>query len=104
MCSVGVIPHHLPFVKSNNAIRTFRHAISLDEHRANFQANHWHNDSKDAECTDEHYCDHENGRCVNLKTDVKEVWFAGCHKGAYLLQILHIIMCQRKSAHSVQVR
>ena len=37
--SVGLIPHHLPFTTSNSAIKTFRHAVSLDEHRAKFKAN-----------------------------------------------------------------
>lgn len=41
MCSVGVIPHRLPFTTSNTAIRTFRHALSLDERRAKFKANHY---------------------------------------------------------------
>ena len=41
MCSVGTIPHRLPFVASNTAIRTFRHALSLDERRAKFKANHY---------------------------------------------------------------
>ncbi len=33
---MGLIPQTLPFTKSNNAIRTFRHALSLDEHRVKF--------------------------------------------------------------------
>ncbi|KAF7797946.1 hypothetical protein EIP86_009153 [Pleurotus ostreatoroseus] len=37
--SVGLIPKRLPFVSSNTAIRYFRHAVSLDEHRAKFKAN-----------------------------------------------------------------
>ncbi|KAI0778877.1 hypothetical protein BD413DRAFT_465419 [Trametes elegans] len=37
--SVGVIPKTLPFTSSNTAIRVFRHALSLDEHRARFKAN-----------------------------------------------------------------
>ncbi|KAI0778879.1 hypothetical protein BD413DRAFT_609432 [Trametes elegans] len=41
VCSVGIIPHRLPFTASNTAIRTFRHALSLDERRAKFQANHY---------------------------------------------------------------
>ncbi|KAH9897658.1 hypothetical protein C8Q73DRAFT_787913 [Cubamyces lactineus] len=41
VCSVGVIPHRLPFTASNTAIRTFRHALSLDERRAKFKANHY---------------------------------------------------------------
>ncbi|CDO73378.1 hypothetical protein BN946_scf185013.g12 [Trametes cinnabarina] len=39
VCSVGIIPHRLPFTASNTAIRTFRHALSLDERRAKFKAN-----------------------------------------------------------------
>ncbi|KAF8169605.1 hypothetical protein K438DRAFT_1909489 [Mycena galopus ATCC 62051] len=41
--SVGLTPKQLPFTRSNNSIRTFRHAMSLDEHRAKFQPNPWHN-------------------------------------------------------------
>lgn len=39
VCSVGLIPQTLPFTTSNTSIRTFRHAVSLDEHRAKFKAN-----------------------------------------------------------------
>src|SRR4051812_17083954 len=39
--SVGIIPHRLPFTTSNTVVRTFRHAVALDEHRAKFQANLW---------------------------------------------------------------
>ncbi|KAI0714718.1 hypothetical protein C8Q76DRAFT_767966 [Earliella scabrosa] len=35
--SVGIIPHTLPFTKSNSAIRYFRHALALDEHRVRFK-------------------------------------------------------------------
>ncbi|KAH9854309.1 hypothetical protein C2E23DRAFT_775632 [Lenzites betulinus] len=41
VCSVGVIPHRLPFTTSNTTIRTFRHALSLDERRSKFKANHY---------------------------------------------------------------
>ncbi|KIJ46890.1 hypothetical protein M422DRAFT_226573 [Sphaerobolus stellatus SS14] len=37
--SVGIIPRTLPFTTSNSVINTFRHAVSLDEHRARFPAN-----------------------------------------------------------------
>ncbi|KAH8828680.1 hypothetical protein DL96DRAFT_1013941 [Flagelloscypha sp. PMI_526] len=40
--SVGIIPKRLPFTSSNTIVKTFRHAISLDEHRAKFKANLWH--------------------------------------------------------------
>ena len=43
--SVGIIPHTLPFTSSNTAIRVFRHALSLDEHRARFRANLYHHPS-----------------------------------------------------------
>ncbi|KAJ7174136.1 hypothetical protein C8R43DRAFT_943752 [Mycena crocata] len=39
--SVGLIPKRLPFTTSNTIVRTFRHAISLDERRAKFKANLW---------------------------------------------------------------
>lgn len=70
VCSVGVIPHTLPFTNSNSAIRYFRHAMALDESRAAYQVNHWHpGNPHDPECFH------------NQKTDVREVWFAGCHSG-----------------------
>ena len=39
--SVGIIPRRLPFTTSNTIVRTFRHAVSLDERRAKFKANLW---------------------------------------------------------------
>lgn len=36
VASVGIVPHYLPFVKNNTAIRYFRHALALDERRAKF--------------------------------------------------------------------
>ena len=39
--SVGLIPRWLPFTASNTIVRTFRHAISLDERRAKFKTNLW---------------------------------------------------------------
>lgn len=35
--SVGIFPHRLPFTTSNKLIKTFRHAVSLDERRAKFK-------------------------------------------------------------------
>ncbi|KAF8527212.1 hypothetical protein JB92DRAFT_2826294 [Gautieria morchelliformis] len=42
VASIGIISRHLPFTTSNTAIKTFRHAVSLDEHRATFRVNLWH--------------------------------------------------------------
>lgn len=39
--SVGIIPRRLPFTTSNTIVRTFRHAVALDERRAKFKANLW---------------------------------------------------------------
>lgn len=41
VCSVGLIPRTLPFTTSNTAVKYFRHALSLDEHRAKFKHNCW---------------------------------------------------------------
>ncbi|KAG8926343.1 hypothetical protein FRC00_003011 [Tulasnella sp. 408] len=40
--SVGMFSRHLPFTASNTIVRTFRHALALDEHRAKFRPNPWH--------------------------------------------------------------
>ncbi|EJD05526.1 uncharacterized protein FOMMEDRAFT_103603 [Fomitiporia mediterranea MF3/22] len=37
VASVGLFPTTLPFTKSNTAIKVFRHALSLDEHRTKFK-------------------------------------------------------------------
>ncbi|KAI0308384.1 hypothetical protein B0F90DRAFT_1682382 [Multifurca ochricompacta] len=103
VCSVGLIPRTLPFTASNTAVRYFRHAISLDERRAKFKANHWHvqgpNDTKGTKLGEmprsnqrhphyhsghkRHHKDHkhteEEFNDGPWETDVLEVWFAGCH-------------------------
>lgn len=38
---MGLIPKRLPFTTSNTIVRTFRHAVALDERRAKFKANLW---------------------------------------------------------------
>ena len=102
--SVGlIIPRHLPFTSSSHIIRVFRHAISLDEHRAKFQINLWHRNAPNPR---EAKKDPENGSGVvgemsprlgavdferagagltregpKKLTDIEEVWFAGCHGG-----------------------
>ncbi|KIM40908.1 hypothetical protein M413DRAFT_445679 [Hebeloma cylindrosporum] len=46
VASVGVIMGRtLPFTNSNSSIKTFRHALSLDEHRAKFRPNNYHRPS-----------------------------------------------------------
>src|ERR1700761_3353999 len=69
--SVGLFDRSLPFSTSNNHIRAFRHAISLDERRTKFLANHWNPPSAEDAGLGTQY-EEEN-------TDVKEVWFSGGH-------------------------
>jgi len=45
--SVGLIPKRLPFTTSNTIVRTFRHAVALDERRAKFKANLWNRPTDD---------------------------------------------------------
>ncbi|RDB14707.1 hypothetical protein Hypma_016365 [Hypsizygus marmoreus] len=47
--SVGVVMGRtLPFTNSNKTIKTFRHAVALDEHRARFRPNNYHRPSPDS--------------------------------------------------------
>ena len=49
VASVGFIPRILPFSKSpTNAISYFRHAMSLDEHRAKFKCCQWQHTDKES--------------------------------------------------------
>ncbi|KAJ6530943.1 hypothetical protein DFH09DRAFT_1183741 [Mycena vulgaris] len=124
--SVGLIPRRLPFTTSNTIVRTFRHAVSLDERRAKFKANLWnfpsdqekklgthtpsppgtptlpaphrrgytfpptlaHHFKRSTDADDKADDDAEqakfesafaHGHRKTRKTDVLEVWFAGCH-------------------------
>jgi hypothetical protein len=104
---VGVIPQYLPFVTSNSAIRYFRHALALDEHRVKFMPNFhrkWedsqgitaaHAHQKDTCAAQDTPCrepperhasvqqayEEEINRATGMKTDSLEVWFAGAHAG-----------------------
>ncbi|KAG6864127.1 hypothetical protein C0991_012247 [Blastosporella zonata] len=107
--SVGLIPRRLPFTTSNQIVRTFRHAVSLDERRAKFKANLWNRPNpteaalgiegqKPDVPKEQHQPNgvksehHHSKRSTNLRkmekkysdrteraTDVEEVWFSGCH-------------------------
>jgi hypothetical protein len=74
VCSVGFIPRQLPFTASNTTVRFFRHALALDERRATFLVNPWHRRSRD---------DYHDDQDERPKSDVREVWFAGCHAGSF---------------------
>jgi hypothetical protein len=100
-------------------MRYFRHAISLDEHRAKFKANYYHlprpDDQKGTKpgemplSSQWHWriChptqrypgrkdkvlsdeEYDNGPTA---TDVLEVWFAGCHSGnSACLNVIHLVL------------
>jgi len=93
VASVGLVySRDLPFTAANAAVRVFRHALSLDEHRARFQPNMFHREApQDAtKGKDVHQSPNPgnvaSGQEPNEGTndpapfpDVQEVWFAGCH-------------------------
>ncbi|KIO06148.1 hypothetical protein M404DRAFT_495980 [Pisolithus tinctorius Marx 270] len=108
--STGIlVSRSLPFTDSNTFVTTFRHALSLDEHRAKFRPNLYHRPMKNQKPSlaqkvtsgvtrvfnllrGKHHVSSEgdnpaeNGtsepgpeRPALPETDVLEVWFAGCH-------------------------
>ncbi|KAF9492303.1 hypothetical protein BDN71DRAFT_1591710 [Pleurotus eryngii] len=96
--SVGLIPRRLPFTTSNTIVRTFQHAIALDERRAKFKPNLWNrpNTKEQTLITSDRnrkaHKKHGHSTTPRLKalerkytkdhsrqTDVEEVWFSGCH-------------------------
>ncbi|KAH9059128.1 hypothetical protein EDB87DRAFT_1791652 [Lactarius vividus] len=89
VASVGfVMTKTLPFADVNTTIRVFRQALSLDEHRANFRPNLYHHSAPEKPVTRDFGGDEKpklaqdtvSGRKDELyETDLKEVWFAGCH-------------------------
>ncbi|EPQ52600.1 hypothetical protein GLOTRDRAFT_46622 [Gloeophyllum trabeum ATCC 11539] len=98
VCSVGLIPRTLPFTTSNTAVKYFRHALSLDEHRAKFKHNCWNKPTEEQQklgtqpgdmpksngqrsTKDEVHrnLERQYSHDYQRETDVLEVWFAGCH-------------------------
>ncbi|KAJ7482950.1 hypothetical protein B0H11DRAFT_1208232 [Mycena galericulata] len=98
--SVGLIPKRLPFTTSNTIVRTFRHALSLDERRAKFKPNLWNRPNEKESMlsvTDQkvhhhhprpahpskkmsqHLMERKYSRDLTQPTDIEEVWFSGCH-------------------------
>ncbi|QRW27127.1 hypothetical protein RhiXN_01722 [Rhizoctonia solani] len=68
--SVGVLfPRHLPFAKSNPIVKTFRHAVSLDERRAKFKDHLWHVHSPDGQC---HGAKHPTTQKPKLAADTEK--------------------------------
>lgn len=87
--SVGIIPRAHRYTSVNYAVKTFRHALALDERRARFRPNTWNEPTDDREQdldVDEPRLEPRAGisrddwvyeppnRDV---ADVEEVWFTG---------------------------
>ncbi|KAF7348219.1 hypothetical protein MSAN_01775300 [Mycena sanguinolenta] len=70
--SVGVIMSRtLPYTSVNSSVKTFRHAVALDEHRVRFQPYLLEpKPQSNGKTSDEPY---------SGPTDTLEVWFSGCH-------------------------
>ncbi|KZS92723.1 hypothetical protein SISNIDRAFT_385450, partial [Sistotremastrum niveocremeum HHB9708] len=101
VASVGIVSKELPFARSNKALRVFRHALALDERRVKFKVNHFHKPPEDEIDMEKSNTAHRytgsltrddaiagkepnpvakvKEKMRSFKTDVKEVWFAGCH-------------------------
>lgn len=85
--SLGVVRRRSLPVTTTTSTRTFRHAISLDERRANFQATLW--EEKELHLTNHGNAGTHKAR-TESETDVEEVWFAVC---AYIdLKILTVAL------------
>jgi len=80
VASVGVIMgRSLPFVGVNTTIRVFRQALSLDEHRTRFRPSLYQTTPPGRSSQPSQLDAIRPGTDELFNTDVKEVWFAGCH-------------------------
>ncbi|TFK32817.1 hypothetical protein BDQ12DRAFT_691934 [Crucibulum laeve] len=87
--SVGYLTtKSLPFTAFNPMVRTFRHAVALDERRAKFRTNLWNPDEKTLMAKDESLLNDVQKAIKSFidaktkglpPTNVDEVWFSGCH-------------------------
>jgi hypothetical protein len=76
----------LPFATSTFSIKTFRHALALDERRTRFQANLWDSTgSFSGKNSSEDDSEPREASKMGFAADVLEVWFAGSHSGKSLL-------------------
>jgi uncharacterized protein (DUF2235 family) len=85
--SVGFMDNiKLAYTATNGIVRTFRHAVALDERRAKFKQNMW-SQPKKPEAAANAQPNVDNGPV----TDVQEVWFAGCHCGTSISHLAHTL-------------
>jgi uncharacterized protein (DUF2235 family) len=90
--SVGIVPQMHPYTSVNYAVKTFRHALALDERRVRFRPNVWSEITLEREqeldidipVSDSipagvHRDEWQYTPPMRDHADVKEVWFTGCH-------------------------
>lgn len=107
--SVGMLGKKLPFASTNYGIRIFRHAMALDEHRARFKVAHWTkspvDDDDDASSTPSWRKKQKRlikghgqqwKEVEDVETDVKEVWFSGCHVSVDMFCLHKMLKCGKK--------
>ena len=88
---MGIIPRSYPYTSVNYAVKTFRHALALDERRARFRPNVWTEptldrqqdldfDDPEVEFPPQKMSEREQWEYNAPErdfVDVEEVWFAG---------------------------
>ncbi|KAF8797697.1 hypothetical protein BYT27DRAFT_7152322 [Phlegmacium glaucopus] len=89
--SVGIIPRTQPYTSVNYAVKTFRHALALDERRARFRPKTWYEatlepelqlDVDEPDIVPRGNTSRDDWVYTPLKRDmanIEEVWFSGCH-------------------------
>ncbi|KAH9962729.1 hypothetical protein BGW80DRAFT_1354174 [Lactifluus volemus] len=76
----AIVSRTLPFASVNTTIRVFRQALSLDEHRARFRPILYHRSVPGQLAPVSAFPNHlQSATDEKYRTDMKEVWFAGCH-------------------------
>jgi hypothetical protein len=89
--SVGVRAESLPFSGSNNAIKVFRHALALDEHRVMFIPTFCTGGKPRDQQMNPTNLGTDSEGMIQEETDVKEVFFAGVHCGTLSFSLLQSV-------------
>ncbi len=92
VASVGV-SIILPHIESNPAIKTFRHALALDEHLIKFEPVHYNHTDDVARRDAMQTTGTQKG---DTCTSAREVWFLGSHSGALYLNSPRTSWCIEK--------
>ncbi len=95
MASVGLVPHHLPYVHENRAVRYLRHALALDERRVKFIPQFCTDPPSDTAVNNakeqERNNNAEKRAYTSPMSDVEEVWFTGVHCGTLIYVLITTI-------------